>query len=129
MSTFTDYLEEKLLEHTFTNTSYTSPTNVYLGLFTVAPSDSASGTEVASANGYSRQACAFDAYSGGQIKNTSAETFTASGGNWGTVVAFGLFDASTGGNLLAYGEVAPNVAIDDGVTFTVGVNKLVIGLD
>ena len=36
---FTDYLEDKILKHVFTNTSYTSPTTVYVGLFTVAPSE------------------------------------------------------------------------------------------
>ena len=39
MSGFTDYLEDALLKHVFTNTAYTSPTTVYAALFTVAPSD------------------------------------------------------------------------------------------
>ena len=43
---FTDYLENKLLAHTFSNTAYTSPSTVYVALYTVAPTDSSAGTEV-----------------------------------------------------------------------------------
>ena len=125
---FTNYLEQKVLEHTFRNTAYTSPTTVYLGLLSAAPTDSTSGTEL-SGNGYARQACAFDAYSSNkQVSNTSDETFTASGGAWNTITHFGVYDASTGGNLLAYGEILPNVLISDGETFTVEAGKLIIEL-
>jgi hypothetical protein len=31
---FTDYLENKLLAHTFSNTAYTSPSTVYVALYT-----------------------------------------------------------------------------------------------
>jgi len=41
---FTDYLEDKILKHVFTNVAYTSPTTVYVGLFTVAPTDVGGGT-------------------------------------------------------------------------------------
>jgi len=125
---FTNYLEEKVLEHVFDKTAYTSPTAVYLGLLSAAPTDSASGTEL-SGNGYARQECDFDAYSGGSVKNTNAETFTASGGNWSTVTHFGVYDASSGGNLLAYGEVIPNVTVTDGNSFVVDAGKVEINLD
>lgn len=125
---FTNYLEQKVLEHTFRNTAYTSPTTVYLGLLSAAPTDSTSGTEM-SGNGYARQACAFDAYSAGKsVANTSNETFTASGGAWNTITHFGVYDASTGGNLLAYGEIVPSVLVSDGETFTVEAGKLIIEL-
>lgn len=127
---FTDYLEQKVLEHTFRNTAYTSPTTVYLGMLSAAPTDSTAGTELASLYGYARQAVAFDAYSAGKsVANTSNETFTASGGAWNTITHFGVYDASSGGNLLAYGEILPNVLVSDGETFTVEAGKLVIELD
>ena len=125
---FTNYLEQKVLEHTFRNTAYTSPTTVYLGLLSAAPTDSTSGTEM-SGNGYARQACAFDAYSAGKsVANTSNETFTASGGAWNTITHFGVYDASSGGNLLAYGQIVPGVLVSDGETFTVEAGKLIIEL-
>jgi len=126
---FTDYLEEKLLEHTFRNVAYTSPTTVYVGLLSAGPTDSSSGTEL-SGNGYARQACAFDAYStNNKVANTSAETFTASGGDWSTVTHFGVYDASSSGNLLAYGEIVPNVTVTDGNSFVIDAGKLVIEMD
>ena len=125
---FTDYLEQKILEHTFRNTAYTSPTTVYVGLLSAAPTDSTAGTEL-SGNGYARQACAFDAFSGGKsVANTSAETFTASGGSWITITHFGVYDASTGGNLLVYGEIGPSVQVSDGESFIIDAGKLVIEL-
>ena len=125
---FTDYLEEKILDHVFRNTAYTSPTTVYLGLLSAAPTDSSSGTEL-SGNGYARQATAFDAFSGGKsITNTSDETFTASGGSWSTITHFGVYDASTAGNLLAYGQIGPNVTLADTESFVAEAGKLVIEL-
>lgn len=129
MTTFTDYLEEKLLDHVFRATSYTSPSAVYLGLFTAAPTDSTSGTEVSAANGYSRQSLTFGAYSQGKIATSADVTFTASGGSWGVVLAFGIFDASSGGNLLASGTISPSVLINDTDTFTVASGKLEVRLD
>ena len=55
---FTDYLENKLLAHTFSNTAYTSPGTVYVALYTVAPTDSSVGTEV-TGGGYVRQSASF----------------------------------------------------------------------
>ena len=111
---FTDYLEQKILEHTFRNTAYTSPTTVYVGLLSAAPTDSTAGTEL-SGNSYARQACAFDAFSGGKsVANTSAETFTASGGSWITITHFGVYDASTGGNLLIHGALTASKAVATG---------------
>jgi len=132
MSTFSDYLEEKLLEHTFCNTAYTTPgTTLYLALYTTAPTDSTSGTEVSNGNGYSRQQIAFNAYSAGKITNNGAETFTASGGNWGTVVAVAVTDNAThgSGNILAYTTITPSVTVNDGESFTLDDQKLEISLD
>lgn len=120
MSSFTDYLENAVLNYVFRNTGTPTSTNVYLGLFTVTPSDSAAGTEV-SGNGYARQATAFDASSGGAIANTSEESFTATGGDFGTVVAVGVFDAATSGNLLAWdGITAAIIADGDSLLFPAG---------
>lgn len=114
MSSFSDYLEDAALNHVFRNTALTSPTTVYLALFTVAPTDAGGGTEV-SGGGYARQAITFGAPSAGAIANTSAVAFTASGANFGTVVAVGIFDASSSGNMLAWDAITSAV-VDDGDT-------------
>lgn len=120
MSSFSDYLENAVLDYVFRNTGTPTSTTVHLALFTVTPSDTGGGTEV-SGSGYARQTTAFDAASGGAITNTSAESFTASGGAFGTIVAIGLFDAATSGNLLAWDAVTSAVMIDgDTMTFPIG---------
>lgn len=120
MSSFTDYLENAALNHIFRNTALTSPAAVYLALFTVAPTDAGGGTEVTGA-GYARQAITFGAPSGGAIANTGAVSFTASGGNFGSVVAVGIFDAATAGNMLAWDAItAATVNDTDTLEFAIG---------
>jgi hypothetical protein len=115
MTEFTDYLENKVLDHVFRNIAYTAPTNVYLALYTTNCTDAARGTEV-SAGGYARQLCAFNAASAGSIGNTAQESFTASGANYGTVVCTGLEDALTVGNQLAFDTDFVDTAVNDGDT-------------
>lgn len=108
MSSFSDYLENKALDDNFV-----TPT-VHLALFTVAPTDAGGGTEV-SGSGYARETVSFGAASGGAISNDAAVSFTASGGNFGSVVAIGIFDASTGGNMLAWDGIT-SATVNDGDT-------------
>ena len=126
MSSFSDYLEDAVLDHVFNNTALTSPTTVYLALFTVAPTDAGGGTEV-SGSGYARQATAFGASSGGAIANTAAESFTASGGNFGNVVAVGIFDAVSGGNMLAWDNIT-SATVNDGDTINFAIGAIDITL-
>lgn len=126
MSDFSDYLENELLDHVFRNATYTSPSAVYLALFTAAPTDAGGGTEV-STGGYAREAITFGAASGGAIANTSAVEFTASGANFGTILAVGIFDALTTGNLLAWNEIT-SVTINDGDTLNFPIGDIDVTL-
>jgi hypothetical protein len=115
MTEFTDYLENKLLDHTFRNTTYTPAATVYLALFTTNCSDSTRGTEV-STGGYARLSVAFNAASGGSVGNTSVRSFTASGANYGTVICTGIEDALTTGNELCFDTGFTDTAVNDGDT-------------
>lgn len=127
MSSFSDFLENELLDHVFRNAAYTSPSAVYLALYTANPTDAGGGTEV-STGGYSRQAITFGAASGGAIANTSAVSFTASGASFGTVTGVGIFDASTAGNLLAWDAIT-SVAVADGDTLNFPIGDIDVTLD
>lgn len=127
MSAFSNYLENELLDHTLGVGSFTMPATIYLAIFTTDPTDAASGTEV-SGSGYARQAVTFAAASGGTTSNSSAETFTASGGNFGTVTHFGLFDALTTGNLLYHGALTTPRTINDGESLVFAIGDLDITL-
>ena len=77
-----NYLENKVIDHFLGTSSTSAPSNVYMGLFTSNPTDAGSGTELTiGSNGYTRQVITFNAASSGSATNSSAETFTASGGN------------------------------------------------
>jgi hypothetical protein len=100
-----------------TTGSVTRPTAWYVALYTVAPSDSGGGTEV-SGGGYARQTVAFAAATSGAgtTSNTGDVSWTASGAAFGTVVAIGIFDAVSGGNLLWHGNMTASKTIADGDT-------------
>lgn len=126
MSSFTDFLEDELLDHVFGAAAYSSPASVHLALFTVAPTDAGGGTEV-SGSGYARQQTAFTASSGGAISNSALESFTASGGNFGNIVAIGIFDAATSGNMLAWDGIT-SATVDDGDTIEFAIGDINITL-
>ena len=120
MANASDYLEVELRKHIFRTGSFTKPTVLGVALFTVTPSDSGGGTEVTGGS-YARvnlppldanwtAASATD----GLTDNASAITFPTPSANWGTVVAFGIFDATTSGNLLVWGPITPNKTINNG---------------
>lgn len=117
MSALSNYAEKLLLDWMMTTGSATRPTAWYVALYTAAPSDSGGGTEV-SGNGYSRQAVTFAAGSspGGTTDNTGSVSFTASGGNWGSITHIGIFDADTSGNLLWHGALTASKTVNDGDT-------------
>jgi len=118
-----NYLEDKLLDHALGTTAYTQPTNQYLALHTANPDEDGSGAEL-SATGYSRAAIDFNAASGGTATGPDAVIeFTNSGGtNWTEVTHFGIWDASSSGNLLYYGALTTSKTIAPGDTlrFTAG---------
>lgn len=126
MSEATNYLENKVLDHVFRNVSYTPPTAVYVGLFTVAPTDAGGGTEVAG-GGYARQQYICSAAASGSISNNNTIEFPNT--SWtGTVVAVGIFDASSGGNLLSYTTVTSEV-VSSGEILVIAAAGLTVSLD
>ncbi len=92
-------------------------------MFTVAPTPSTTGTEVAG-NAYARQAVTFDAPVSGVTQNSAPVTFpAATPGGWGTVTTAGIFDDPTAGNLLYFGDLAASKTIGAGdvASFATGV--------
>jgi hypothetical protein len=128
MAEFTNYLENKLLDHVLNNTSYTSPTTVYVGLFTVAPTDSTSGTEV-SGGSYARQVLSVSTASDGVVTSDADVTFPQATASWGTIVALGIHDADTSGNLLMYTDLTTSKTIDEGDILKVSTGSLTVTLD
>jgi len=130
MTALSNYAENKILDHLFKNTSYTSP-QAYIGYFTDTITDASVPTEV-SGNGYARIRIdnKMGSASSGSITNTSAITFNAaSGGDHGTIVAIAIFDASSSGNMLAYGSLSSSKTISDGDQLNIASSNLTISID
>ncbi len=107
----TNYLENALLNLVLGGTSWTPPATVYVALYTASPGESGTGTEVSGGN-YARVAVPNDTTnwpttSSGQKSNAVDIVFPMATADWGTVVAWALCDAPTGGNVLIYGDVTP----------------------
>jgi len=113
MSALSDYAENKLLDHLLGKASYTMPTNIRVALFTAAPSDAGGGTEV-SGGSYARQAIVINTSSGGASNPNADVVFPVATASWGTITHVGIFDATTGGNLLMWGALTTSKAIASG---------------
>lgn len=125
-----DYLENKLIDHSLGTSTYTKPTTAYLALFTTSPTDANTGTEVTtSGSAYVRQTITFSAASGGTTSNSSTVTFPTASSNWGTLTHAGIYDASTVGNLLWWGPLTVSKIVNTGDTFQVNAGALSISLD
>lgn len=122
-----NYLENALINATLRNTSYTSPTNVYVALYTTDPTDGDTGTEV-SGNGYARKVVTFGAPSNGASTNNADVTFDQATGSWGTVAYIGLRDNATGGNLLYHTALTTSKTIDTGDVFKIASGNLSVTL-
>jgi hypothetical protein len=126
---FSNTFETHVLNYVFTTTSVTRPTAWYLALFTSNPAEDASGTEVStSGTAYARQSATFTV-SGNTASNSAAIEFPTATASFGTVSHVGVFDASTGGNLIAYSALDTSKAISTGDVFRVPSGDLDITLD
>ena len=135
---FSDYLEDKILEHVFGGNAYTAPATLYVGLQTSASSDSAAGTEV-SGGGYARQSASFTVSGTNptEAATTAAIEFPVATADWGTVTHAAVYDAATGGNMLAYAQLTDPADfvtalpkfIESGDVFRISSGNLKIRLD
>jgi hypothetical protein len=127
MAGFSDYLENKVLDYVLSGGSFSQPGTKYLALYTTAPTDAGGGTEL-SGSAYARQSCAFTTTSSASTNSAAVEWPTATG-NWGTIVAVGIFDASTSGNLLAWSTLTSSRTIETGDVFRIPAGDLDVTLD
>ena len=128
MAEISNYLENKLLDHVLRNTSYTSPTTVYVGLYTSNPDEGNTGTEV-SGGSYARQALSVTTASDGIVTSSADVTFPQATANWGTISHIGLLDAITSGNLLMYTALTTSKAIDSGDVLKIASGSLTASID
>lgn len=129
-----NYLENKILDHVLTSTSYAAPTTRYIGLFTNASGNAATNleagtlTDEVSGGSYARETVTFGAASNGQSQTNATVTFTTATANWGTITHVAVMDASTSGNVLFWGAVTTSKTIETGDSFQISSGNLTISL-
>ncbi len=106
MTGMTDYSAQDWLDYIVGKTAMPSIPTAYIALFTAVGTDAGSGFTEVSGGSYARVTTAgtdWNASSGtapSTNSNANAVTFPTSTGSWGNVIAWGIFDASSSGNLL-----------------------------
>lgn len=132
MGSLSDYLENKILDHIFMNTSYTMLANIWVGLSTADPLDDATGLAEPSGGSYARvstDGAAWDAAASGALDNGTDLTFPTATGSWGIITHFALFDAASAGNMLAHGQLTVSKTVGSGDTVKFAAGDLDVTLD
>lgn len=92
-----------------------SATSIYVGLSTTEPDADGTNVTEPSGNGYARVLLGHSSQSmtqkmgeisAGEVSNDEIIYFPEATGSWGTITHFCIFDAASGGNLLAYGGLS-----------------------
>lgn len=130
MANASTYLSDAVLNHTLRNTTFTSPTQTYLALFTsdagLDTNDSGIWTEV-SGGDYARvtlSSTAFKAAVSGVTENDIDIIFPTATGDWGTITHVAIMDATTAGNVLIWLPLTLDKPITTGDSFRMLQNDL-----
>ena len=103
-----DYTAKKVLDHIVGKTAMGTLPTGYIALFTTVGADDGTGFTEVSGGSYARKSTAgtdWNAASGSSPSsnsNANSLSFPTPTSDWGTVIAFGIYDASSAGNLLAW---------------------------
>jgi hypothetical protein len=123
-----NYLRDALNNHVHGGPAFTPPGTTYFALFTVRPSAAGGGTEVTGGSyarvAYTNNTGNWPASSGGVKQNGNVINWGTSSGVWGTIVAIGEFDASSGGNLLWIYDLTTPTTVGSGQPFSVAASGL-----
>lgn len=123
-----DYLENKILDHILGATAYSAPATLYFALFTSAPNDAGSGTEV-SGGSYARVAVTnnatnFPNAASGTKSNGAAIAFAQATATWGTITSFAIFDALSSGNMLFWADLTTPRTVQSGDTLSFPIGSI-----
>jgi hypothetical protein len=133
MSAASDYLENKVLNHTLRNAAFTQPSGLYVGLFTgnaLTNLEAGTLTDEVSTSGtnYVRKAVTFANAAAGTSLNNSTITFDPATLSWGNISAIAICDAVSTGNVLFYGNLTTAKQIEIGDTLQFVTNNISVSL-
>lgn len=131
---FTDALENAILDHVFGGPDYTRPATVWLGLSTTTPDDAGGNFTEPVGGNYARvtitnSGAEWNAAASGSKTNINNLLFAQATAGWGTITHWGLFDVSSGGTALLTGSLSISQAVIAGDIPAVAPGEVVINLD
>ncbi len=134
MGTITEYVDNEILDHIFESGAYTPVAAVFVALSTADPTHDGSGlTEPATANGYTRETCAFGAAAARKITQTTDPiTFPANTtADWGSITHWAICDSvdRATGNVLAHGAFDVAKTVNKTNVCSIAVGEIEIGWD
>lgn len=120
-SGFTTYQQQRMLSRAFGNVAYTEPSVLYIGISTTEILEDGTGATEPTDPAYARVAVDNNIsnwenlISGAGRQNAVPVEWNAATANQNTITYTGIWDSSTGGNVLYYSElITPKpVGIDD----------------
>lgn len=137
MAGFTDYLEQKLLDHIFTDPTYTPPTTLYVSLSSTTPTEAGANITEPSGGSWARVAttaadwAAATGTAPATKANSATITFPTATADWlagANLTNFVLYDAAAAGNAIAFGAVTVPKPILNGDTPSFPAGTLVLKL-
>lgn len=131
---YSDFLENALLDHWLGASSYSAPATVYIGLSSTTIADDGSNVTEPSAGAYARVAVTnnlteWPAAAGGSKSNANQIDFPTATADWlagADMVDFFIADAPSGGNILGFGTLpTPKPVLTDDQPF-IGAGNLTV---
>jgi hypothetical protein len=134
MAGLVDSLENSVLDAILGGSTTYMPDPIYIGLMTSEPNDDGTGVVEPSGGSYARVSVAnnltqWPAASGGQKSNANAIEFPTATAAWGVITHYGIFNAVSGGNLLAFGALTVSKDVQDTDIFSFLATTFVVALD
>ena len=121
----------KILDYCFGATSFVIPATYYFALSTSSPSIDGTNFTEPVGNNYSRVSFTNNKTNWGTASNASLTNSVAiqwaeSTGSWGTIVAVGMYDASTSGNLYWYDSLSPARSVASATTVLLAISAVTV---
>jgi hypothetical protein len=132
---FTNYAQLAMVNWALTTAPMTGlntrPTAWFMGLSSTIPTNSGGGITEPIGNNYARQSITFGPSIGnpGLSSNINLIQFTASGGNWGSILYALVFDGVTLGHCWAIGPLDSPRTIQNGDTLQFQQGTLAVGIN
>lgn len=122
---FSNFLEQELLDHVFAGAAYTPPTNIYVKLHLGDPGEDGTANPAAETD---RQTASFGVAAAGSIvTDTDIDWLSVAASE--TYSHVSLWDAATAGNCLGSGALTASVVVTAGDNFKIPAGDLSVTLD